>query len=337
MSLNKKLQRYTASISSIFKKEIPLSNSVQYLAEQILKGAQVGGELDSCDIGNWIENRLKYQLVWLDKDDYTRALVRALWLSSRFAGTDFGGSRQRDMAQVWTDTARGFLGEIAVSKFLLKKFQIESALDTRRGNIKEFLPTDIAEVQFPGEPWRKPKINISIKTTKFNGRWLDVPGDQINHSDVFILVKVGILREHFLSFLKAISFMRDKLFATAKKIGELKADEAETLWKEMPQFSLIPAYISGYLYKKDINFPIHEIKCRIKGKKNIRISIDQGIGIFSQETLRRHPQIQKLDPKEKLRIEINPIIDSVNHPHFMAHSGGLKWGEKEWFRFIQII
>jgi len=39
------------------------------------------------------------------------------------------------MAQVWTDAARGFLGEIALSKFLLEKFGVEVKLETRRGEL----------------------------------------------------------------------------------------------------------------------------------------------------------------------------------------------------------
>ena len=58
------------------------------------------------DFESWLE-RFKYQFLLLDKDDYSRAHVRAFWLAPRFVATDFGGSRQRDMGQVWTDTAKG--------------------------------------------------------------------------------------------------------------------------------------------------------------------------------------------------------------------------------------
>ncbi|HDD44291.1 MAG TPA: hypothetical protein ENG63_05465 [Candidatus Desulfofervidus auxilii] len=326
---------YIKKITKFLKEKIEDTDSTRILAEQVLKGAEGGLEINDVEFENWFENRFKYQFVWLDRDDYLKALVRALWLAPVFAGTDFGSSRQRDMAQVWTDTSRGFLGEIAVSKFFKEKFGIETALDTRRGELMEFLPTDIVKVKLPHEEWKKPDIKISIKTTKFNGRWLDVPGAQVEHSDVFILVKIGILRHHFLAFLKAVSFLKDKLFLKAKELGEINDTMAKKLWDEIPQFDSIPAYIAGYLNKNELNLPIHQLICRKKGKTKIRIAVTQGIGIFSIETLRNHPQIKELDPNGDLRIEIEPIIESITGTHFLAHSGGLKWGAENWKTLIE--
>jgi len=311
--------------------------SAHTLAVQILRGAKEGLEINEIGFEEWFENRFKYQFVWLDKDDYSKALVRALWLAPVFAGTDFGSSRQRDMAQVWTDTARGFLGEIALSKFLYENFSIETAIDTRRGELTEFLPTDIVRIKFPDSDWRRPNLRTSIKTTKFNGRWLDVPGAQIEHSDIFILVKIGILRHHFLAFLKAISFLKDKLFPKAKNLGELNNEMAKELWDEIPHFDPIPAYTAGYLNKNELNLPVHQLICRKKGRTKIRITVTQGIGIFSRETLRNHPRIRELDPDGNLRIEIEPIIESITTPHFLAHSGGLKWGEENWRRLTELL
>jgi len=324
-------------LTNFFIQRMSDGKSARTLAVQILKGAKGGLEINDISFEKWCEDRFKYQFVWLDKDDYSKALVRALWLAPVFAGTDFGSSRQRDMAQVWTDTARGFLGEIAVSRFLYKNFRIETALDTRRGKLTEFLPTDIVRIKFPNDDWRKPNLRISIKTTKFNGRWLDVPGAQIEHSDVFILVKIGVLRHHFLAFLKAISFLKDKLFPKAKNLGELSNDMAKELWNEIPYFDPVPAYVAGYINKKELHLPIHQLICRKKGRSKKRITVTQGIGIFSREILRNHPHVKKLDPDGKLSIEIEPIIKSITTLHFLAHSGGLSWGEKGWQKLIESL
>lgn len=327
-------EAYVGEITEFLKEKISDAKSAHILAKQVLKGAKDGLEISSTCFETWFEDRFKYQFVWLDKDDYLRSLVRALWLAPVFAGTDFGKSRQRDMAQVWTDASRGFLGEIAVLKFLKEKFDIEIAFDTRRGELEEFLPTDIARVKKLHEEWRPPNVRVSIKTIKFNSRWLDVPGAQIEHSEVFILVKIGILRHHFLSFLKAVSFLKDKLFPTAKDLGELNDAMAERLWDEIPQFDPIPAYIAGYLDKNELSLPIQELIFKIKGRKDKRIAVTQGIGIFSIDTLRDHPDIRKLDPSRALRIEIEPIIDSITEPHFLAHSGSLKWGKENWQKLV---
>jgi hypothetical protein len=321
-------------LANFFIERVSAEDSARTLAVQILRGAKGGLEIDEISFEEWFENRFKYQFVWLDKDDYLKALVRALRFAHVFAGTDFGSSRQRDMAQVWTDTARGFLGEIAVSKFLCENFSMKTKLDTRRGKFTEFLPTDIVSIKFPNSDWRTPNSRLSIKTTKFNGRWLDAPGAQIEHSEVFILVKIGVLRHHFLAFLKAISFLKDKLFPKAKNLGELNSDMAEEVWKEIPHFDPLPAYIAGYLNRNELNLPIHQLIVRKKGRTKIRIAVTQGVGIFSRETLQNHPRIKELDPDGNLIIEIEPIIDSITTPHFLAHSGGLIWGEDGWRRLI---
>ena len=315
-------------IMNILKERIKSDSVAKTLTAQILRGAEGGLEFEK-QSENWLD-RLKYHFVWLDRDDYSRALVRALWLAPTFAGTDFGSSRQRDMGQVWTDTARGFLGEIALSKFLKNKFGVEVYVDTRRGELEEFLPTDIAEVVLPNSERRRPNIKISIKTTKFNGRWLDAPGAQYEHSDAFVLVRIGILRHHFLAFLKAISFLKDKLFVTAKNLGELDEKAAGQLWDEIPQFDPIPAYIVGFIFKAEVKFPIEMIKAKLTGRKTKRIVVTQGTGLFSPETIRSNTQILKLDPSGTLPIEIEPIIDSLDSPHFLSHSGGLKYGEESW-------
>lgn len=341
MSENEK--QIFAEIAGVLYKGIRDEDSLGKLVAQLIKGAQEGLELEKATLfspgsfQNWMKNRFTYQLVWLDKNDYSKALVRALWLAPVFAGTDFGSSRQRDMGQVWTDTARGFMGEIAVSKFLLDKFSTETKLDTRRGELTEFLPTDITQIRLSGKEWKMPNLLISIKTTKFNGRWLDVPGAQFDHSGVFVLVKIGILRQHFLAFLKAISFLRDKLFVTAKDLGELDDKNAKLLWDEIPEFEPIPAYIAGFLRKSDINLPIHMVRARLKGTKNKRIAVSQGVGLFSRETVRACNEIQELDPSGNLPIEIEPIIDSLTGPHFFAHSGGLSYGAESWQKLVSSL
>lgn len=313
------------------------------LLTQLMRGAQDGLEMGEAklvspsSVEEWAEKRFKYQFVWLDRNDYAKALVRALWLAPVFAGTDFGSSRQRDMGQVWTDTARGFLGEIAVSKFLLEKFNMNTRLEVRRGELTDFLPTDIAQVQFPGGQWYTPQLRISVKTTKFNGRWLDCPGAQFGHSDVFTLVKIGILRQHFLGFLKAISFLRDKLFVTAKDIGELSDEDAETLWCEIPEFKPMPAYIAGFIRRSDVNLPIHMINARLKGTKHKRLLVSQGVGLFSPETVRGHPEVQGIDPSGRLPIEIEPMIEALTGTHFFAHSGGLSYGAESWQELVESL
>jgi len=95
---------------------------------------------------------LSFSSVLLTKEDYLRAALHALSLAPRRAATDYGTSRQRDLAQVWTDAIRGFLGEIAFIKWFKTRFGMEAELDFRKGQIEEFLPSDITRIAVPGEP-----------------------------------------------------------------------------------------------------------------------------------------------------------------------------------------
>jgi hypothetical protein len=328
MNISKIEEEQIQEIQNVLAQHIKHEQTSRKLAEQLLKSAESGLEFNGIAFEDWLENRLKYQLVWLDSDDYAKALTRALWLAPHFAGTDFGTSRQRDMGQEWTDTARGFMGEIAVGKFFKEKFNVEVLPITRRGVAKEFMDTDIDEIVLPDLQRSKSKIKVSIKTGKFNSRWLDV-GTQYTYSDVYMFVKIGVLRSHFLSFLKDISFLRDKLFPKAVALKELGDQESKILWEELPTLQPLPAYIAGYVDKPNPDSPINYLNWRVKkGRKRQSIVITQGVGIMSPETIRLNEKIRQVDPEGKLPIEIEPIIEQLEQGdiHFLASCDGLCWG-----------
>lgn len=323
-------------IGTLLENKISNVNAREELSEQLLKGAVDGGEMESTKFDDWFSSRLKPQMVWLEKDDYLKALVNALWLAPIFAGTDFGSSRQRDLAQVWTDTARGFLGEAAFCKFLEGRYGISVRTDTRRGRLEEFLPSDISEVKARNSDWRKCRLRVSVKTTKFNGRWMDLPGAQLDHSDAFVLIKLGILRHHFVSFLKAVSFIKDKLIPSAKELNVLDNGDAARLWDEIPSFEPIPAYVAGFLIKRDLKLPIHSVTPRLKGRgEKRRIVITKGVGLFDREALRQCPEIKKLAESKSYPIVIEPIGE-LTEKHFYANSGALKYGD-DWKRLVSAL
>mgnify|MGYP001571045346 FL=1 len=161
------LERRISIISPVLAEKISDKDTVHKLAVELIRGAEDGLEFTDVSFDEWVGNRFKPQLVWLTTEDYERALLRALWLARTFAGTDYGSSRQRDMAQVWTDTARGFAGEIALSKFLQSRYGIETKVDVTRGKTENYLPTDVANIRKEGEKWCSPNITLSIKARLF--------------------------------------------------------------------------------------------------------------------------------------------------------------------------
>lgn len=328
------LKRRVEVVLPILKEKISNEDTVRKLAEELIRGADDGLELADSSFDEWFEVRFKPQLVWLSIQDYERALLRALWLARTFSASDYGSSRQRDMAQVWTDTARGFAGEIALSKFFQDQYGIETKVDTTRGKTEDYLPTDVANIRMLGEEWRPPKFTLSIKTTKFNGRWLDAPGAQIKHSDGFVLVKLGITRQHFLGFLKD-SGLIETMLLHGKELEEISEADVKTLKNEIPGSYPIPCYLSGWLDKHDLKLPVHFLNASVIGRSKKRIVVKQGVGLFDPKIIHQHPSISMIEGSEQLGIEIEPIIKSFTNQKFLAHSGALKFGKREWDALIE--
>ena len=63
-------------------------------------------------------------------------------------------------------------------------------------------------------------------------------------------MKVGVGRDHLFAFFKHISVFKDKIFPEGIKKGELTDKEANKLFKDLPSFSPIPAYIAGFALRK---------------------------------------------------------------------------------------
>jgi len=317
------------------------------IVEELIEGAIRGGDINyfGGDLKAWIE-WLSWASVPLDERDYLEVAVHALRLAPRLAATDYGTARQRDLGQLWTDTIRGFLGEKAFVKWLKQRFGILAELDYRRGPLEEFLPSDIKKVKI-GKEERAPHLKISIKTTKLRGIWLDVPGAQVEHSDIFVLVRVGVTREHFVAFLKKISVIREKLLEQAKNLGIITEDELEEIWNVVPEFTAIPAYIVGFLDKRDIwselvADKVLEADGRIAGRKQRRIVISRYLGywqpgdsdiekrvldMLSQKLGRQVASISK--------IEFEGIGEFSRARHFIVNSGLLRRKIEEWKALLQ--
>jgi len=323
------------TVKELLSEKLSKKNA-QYLSERLIKGAESGLEIE--DFDDWIGKRLMPQIVWLDKMDYTRAITRALPQALEFAATDFGSARQRDLGQLWTDTARGFLGEIGFKEFLQEKFEKRIEHDiTMDKTLDDYVLSDIEYVIDPNGKKRRPRINVSVKTGKFNARWLDEYGSKkASVVDAFVFVRVGTVREHFVAFLKAISFLRDKLFPEAEKLGELTAQTGKELWERIPEFEPIPAYVTGYLMRSEIKLPIHDLRIKVSGRKNRRILITQGVGEFTESVLREDPRIEEVDPEGELPIVIDGINSEVgDSPHFYANTGALDFGIEKWGEFVE--
>ena len=193
----------------------------------------------------WIENRLKPNLFFLDKEDYLESCIDSLKTVYDVAGTDYGSSRQRDKAQLWSDMTRGYLGEIAVRKKFVNDFNIQAKLAHQPGKLADFTGSDLPFVKKVGDKnFRDAKINISIKTTKWNGIWMDVPGSQYDHSDYFVLTKINTGTDHLMAFLKEMGF-----FETVMKKGIEKKNIQDIVGHPLLAYTICSSLRCDFIHK----------------------------------------------------------------------------------------
>jgi len=315
-----------------------LPDAFKGFEEDLCEGAVRGLDVDQLGgLDKWID-WLNWSSVVLDENDYLKAALHALRLAPTLRGTDYGTARQRDLGQLWTDAIRGFLGEIAFAKWLREKYGLAVELDYSRGQLEEHLPSDIKSVN-----GRQPGINISIKTTKLNGIWLDVPGEQIEYSHVYVLVRVGVTREHLIAFFKKISVIRDKLMQIARERGLLSEEELREIWNAVPDFSPLPAYVAGFLDKSEISehikneHSIIEADGEVKvGRKVSKIVINKYMGYWKSDeddyakNLREYLRRKGKSIKDDMKIEFEGIGEFSRALHFIVSSGLLKKRREDW-------
>lgn len=319
--------------------------SCRSFLERLCEGAVRGRDADDfASASEWADN-LSFSSISITKEDYLRAALHALSLAPKIAATDYGTSRQRDLAQVWTDAIRGFLGEIAFAKWLKVRFGVEAELDFRKGPLEEFLPSDIVKVMKRGESWREPKLRISVKTTKLQGVWLDVPYAQLEHSDVFVLIRVGVSRSHFVAFLKEISVIRDKMFKMARELG-MRFEEDE-VWSSVPDFTEIPAFVVGFFDKNEHPNVVQDRTAvlladgRLSSSRKgiIKLTLNKFIGWWNPKDPIYRRKVAEIQRRKGAKIpgDLNMFeveLEGIGTPsetlHFFVSSGVLKRRECDW-------
>ena len=338
--MSTKIKTCTYRVSSaVTQGEVP--ESFMGFEKELCEGAVRGLDIDQLGgFDEWIK-WLGWSSAMIDENDYLKAALHALRLAPRIAATDYGTARQRDLGQLWADTIRGFLGEIAFVKWLREKYGLSATLDYKRGSLEEFLASDIKNIN-----GRQPRLKISIKTTKLNGIWLDVPGAQIEHSDVYILVRVGITREHLIAFFKKISVIRDKFMKTALERGLLREEELGEIWDSIPEFSSLPAYVAGFLEKAEFSediknkYSIIEADGEVKVK---RIIVNRYLGFWhpEDETYAKNLMVslkrKGRSVSDQMKIAFEGIGEFSRTLHFIASSGVLKKRKEDWQNIIRKI
>jgi len=320
-------QELTVELIDKIAKKISVDNIT---ANIIIEKAIAGGEFNNYSTAeNWLKNRFFPNCVFIEEDGYAKMCINALKILDKTAPTDYGSSRQRDMGQLWADMTRGYLGEYAFKLFLQQKFNIDSELGHERGKLSDYLPTDIHKVKRENSDWIPPKLNISIKTTKWNGIWFDIPGDQFNHSDVHIFVKIGVGRDHLFAYFKKLSIFRDKILQRGKEIGLLTEQEADELYNKLPTFYPVPAYICGFIEKNN-SFN----KLPYSGKKGrTNYNITSWNGQICPGDLEKIKEIEGISGK----VKFEGIGEFAHDSGYLFNTGNLKYLSDDWKRIVSML
>jgi len=285
-------------------------------------------------IDSWYNSRFKPNVFKISEDVYLKAMIEALKIQFLIAGTDFGSSRQRDLGQKWSDTIRGYLGEFGVQLWFKERWNVDIDLGHEEGSLEEYLPLDIHAVKFEGDSdFRAPNLKVSIKSTKSNGIWLDVPGDQFHHSDIFILTKLIITTDHLFSFFKAISVFKDKILKCGLDKGYLTEETAAQIYDNIPSFKPVYGYIAGFVeYSEEYESYSYEYSL---GRTNAKIYSYSGV-YEGDETLSaiKNEINEKEINKTVKKCEFLGIRKFNSSKRYVFGMRNLRYSEEEWRQFV---
>ncbi len=287
---------------------------------------------DEKGIEEWFHKRFKPFIFELDLKTYSKVVIEALKIQFLIAGTDFGSSRQRDFGQKWADTIRGYLGEFGVKQWIEKNFpDIKIFLGHEQGSLEEYLPRDIHQVKIK-EQIKEPEQKISIKSTKFNGIWMDIPGDQFNKSDIFILTKLIISNDHLFSFFKEISVFRDKILKCGIQENCIDEEEADNIFNQIPSFKPVIGYIPGFIVKNEHKSkePFYEYRF---GRTNA--TIYNYCGEYSEDILEEiKKEIEEKQNKNKIKVSFEGIRSFSKQHKYIFGMKSLKYTKDDWENHI---
>ena len=145
MVINKKDRELYKKYSPKLAETLKLPNNERFIDDYFSK-VIVGSEIENLNdnsFEDWLENRLRPNLFFLDKRDYLETAIEALETTGNIAKTNFGSAQQRDEMALWINKITGYLGELAFKKKLIKDFNMDCKLPHSVGTAEENMPSDI--------------------------------------------------------------------------------------------------------------------------------------------------------------------------------------------------
>lgn len=155
------------------------------------------------NIESWKRTRDSLTFI-LDIEDYAKCFDFSLAMLYRgYTPADWGTGRKREAGQNITNWIRGQLGELALQKFLEKRFGLNVELDFDLHD--DIVPQDIVGVKDGGKV-REPRIKIAVKSTKWKNSFLILGDSEVElenrKSDIYVLVRIDLPDDHLMRISK---------------------------------------------------------------------------------------------------------------------------------------
>lgn len=221
--------------------------------------------ISKVQLDEWLK-RKERTTVFLDREDLLTAFKFALRIN--YAGhtrSDFGSARQRSIEQAVGNWTQGALAEIALSKFIKEKYDIEIRLDfsVHEGFV---VGQDIVAV-VRNRVENPPNRRISVKSGKPNGMFLIVPQSEVERServsDLYVFTRIWLPIDFIFRLFRKQPELRDVTEIPplddfqAQVLGYIEKDNLEKV-SEIPGIDFSPGYRyvceSGRLRNSEADF-----------------------------------------------------------------------------------
>jgi hypothetical protein len=229
-------QRFNSTLYEFIPRNID-----QKVIEKLYRTNVITENLNS-DNFEQVTNLLRDRVIYLGYTDYAKAYMYQHRLAYKLVASALGSSRRRDSVEILANGIQGTLGEIAVQQFLETRFGVKTELDfSIDKKTEKYVPTDLTNI-IEGTNKRPLAKNVSIKSTKFGGIWLDIHGRQKEKSDFFIFTLVGNGFDMLRKFQSTLE--KDALVKLATQEGLLDYFD-EKLYITRDKFPPVPVIIAG--------------------------------------------------------------------------------------------
>lgn len=320
--------RYIKKISLTTFKSIENETISYVLSELLLDGAFCGGEINkdfkTNEFSDWLEKRLKYQLVFLNNGDYYNLLLKTLWYIQEKRGASFTTLEQYNLEKRWFSLFQNIISVIALKKFFSNEFGfriIEPAYifksENKYAGIRGAIDDKMKRFELG--------YSIGVFNFAFETGWFLLPEEIYKEFEILIFVKNEITRVNLNAIINSNCNFRRIL----RPFRNYNIIQNTNNYKGFNMGNyLLPVYLTGFIFKKDIRETLPKDMETLIINKNYR-------GFINGQDLKKY-FVNNSDISTKyIEGEMNGI--SEKKKYLLISAGALNWGGKMWESLIKLL